>query len=170
MAASKEKKLLKDLYEANFDSLYRYIRFKVNSDAIAEDICSEAFVRAFENFQNFRKESSFKTWLYTIARNLIIDWYKEKEKKTSYTEDIGLSRSDDPEFENTKNEAIVRKLIGSLKENYQKVLELRFISRLTIKETAEVLGISVNNVKVTQLRALKKARKTADELDINITK
>lgn len=158
-----DKKALEKLYSENFSKLYIYVRHKVDTDERAEDICSESFVKAFEKIDSFKGKSSFKTWLYTISRNLIFDWYRVKGKETSLDEErLGFNPREEKIFKKSnKAGKLVNMILSNLKENYQEVLELRFLTSLSIKETAKVMGVTVNNVKVLQNRALKKAQKIA---------
>lgn len=63
------------------DQLYRFALARVNNNQFAEDLVQEAFISALKSLANFKGESSEKTWLYTILRNKIIDYYRSKEKK-----------------------------------------------------------------------------------------
>jgi RNA polymerase sigma-70 factor, ECF subfamily len=81
------KDALEKLYTENFKGLYVYVRHRISNDYTAEDIVSESFVKAFESIKSFKGESSFKTWVYTIARNKIIDWYRKKGKEISLQEE-----------------------------------------------------------------------------------
>lgn len=149
------------LYKANFDSLYRYLRSKVNHDIDAEDLTAEAFTRAFINISKFKFNSSFKTWLFAIAINLLKDWYKEREQSQS----IDLETTPEPVAFVNRHQNFDKKMqliLLKLPDNYRRILELRFIAGLNIKQTSQVLGISQNNVKVMQNRALKKAQNLAD--------
>ncbi|MFQ5492929.1 MAG: RNA polymerase sigma factor [Candidatus Dojkabacteria bacterium] len=155
------------LYKANFDWLYRFVRSRVDGDETAEDITADAFYNAFANISKFRAKSTFKTWIYTIARNEVTGWYRRKDKTISlsfepegyehrerHPEDHNLQEAD-----NSGVEKLVKKILGQMKDRYREVLELRYISRLSVKETALAMEISENNAKVLQNRALAKARK-----------
>src|SRR5688572_22303841 len=131
-AKQKDKKALEKLYRQNFASLYKYIRFKVSTDEIAEDICAEAFTRAFENIDKFKETSSFKTWIYSIAKNIMFDWVKNKNVEINDAENFENypDRRRDPGIapsEKVKSEALVKVAMDNLKENYKEVLTLRYL-------------------------------------------
>ena len=76
------------LYDAYGDDVYRYIYFRVINDVAAEGITSHVFRYAWEHLESYQKnESSFITWIYKIARNHVIDYYKVNIKPPAL--DIG---------------------------------------------------------------------------------
>lgn len=81
-AKARDAQAISILYENNIKIIYRFVLYKTNHRELAEDITSEVFVRAFEKIEQFKGNSSFKTWLYIIAKNLIIEWYRNKDKTT----------------------------------------------------------------------------------------
>jgi RNA polymerase sigma-70 factor (ECF subfamily) len=163
LAKQGDKSAMSALYELHFDTLYKFIRYKVNSDEVAEDIVSEAFIKAFENLNKFKGKSTFKSWIYTIARNILVDWYKSKDKNISFDETYMNSQERDYKTDDADLN-FLNEIMNELKDNYRQVLEHRFIYRMSIKETAEALDITAANVKVIQHRALKKAQKIGDKI------
>lgn len=152
---------MEKLYKINVDSLFRFVYYKVNLREIAEDIVSESFTRAFESLKRFKFKSSFKTYVYTIAKNLVYDWYKKKAGGEINFDDIELlpdKSNDNRGSINIEAEKEVRDVLKKLPEKYAKVLEHRFLFKFSVKETAETLELSEANVKVIQMRALRKAR------------
>lgn len=157
-----DPRALSELYQANFAWLYRYVRFRVSGDASAEDVCSEIFTKAFENIAKFRAKSSFKTWLFSIARNELANWYR-KEKPYLPLETEVEAQHDDEGDETPESYPELEFVMAELSDRYREVLELRFLSGLSIKETAEVLEMKTNAVKVLQHRALKSAQQLAEK-------
>ncbi len=170
-AKSRDAQAISTLYENNIKAIYRFVLYKTNHRELAEDLTSEVFVRAFEKIELFRGSSSFKTWLYTIAKNLVIEWYRNKEKTTEliYEPEGNETLEDEVETESAfakasadKNEALLKQILDKIdNERFRQVLELRFLLSYTIKETAEEMNLSEGNVKVIQNRALKKAKEIA---------
>lgn len=172
-AKARDAEAISTLYDNNIKAIYRFVLYKTNHKEIAEDITSEVFVRAFEKIEKFKGNSSFKTWLYTIARNLVIEWYRNKNKTTELiyepegTQDLESEVQEaidnenvgNPAMRGSENETLLNNILNQISnERYKTVLELRFLLRYTIKETAAELKITEGNVKVIQNRALKKAR------------
>jgi len=165
------KKALALLYRDNFKSLYVFIRSKVNTNEKAEDICSEAFLKAFINLDKFEIKSSFKSWLYTIAKNIVFDWYKIKFNEVTFNEDSDeinnvKETKEDNNSLTDKNQNLVKLIFNKLKDNYREVLELRFLLSYSINETAEAMNTTSGNIKILQNRAIRKAKQIVDELQL----
>jgi RNA polymerase sigma-70 factor (ECF subfamily) len=158
-----------DLYQQNFRLLYLFIRSRVGTDEQAEDLCAEAFIKAWENLANFKAQASFKTWLFSIARNLLIDFYRAQSRWRFLPWNVALDVAEDeslddalgediPDEEASDAEIEVEALLRSLPESQATVLSLRFLANCTVKETARIMDLSEANVKVLQHRAIKKIR------------
>ena len=75
--ANKRKEFGK-IYDKYIDKIYRFIFLKVSSEDVTKDLCSETFLRGWEAFQDEKKIDNIQAFLYQIARNLVIDHYREK--------------------------------------------------------------------------------------------
>ena len=117
------------IYDQYIDKIYRFIYFKVNSQEIAEDITSKVFLKGFEAFKNQQAGSSSViknqgAFLYQIARNAVIDYYREKGRSKSMSIDDAPQIADpgtsahDKAVLNADVEA-VKNAIKKLKKDYQ---------------------------------------------------
>lgn len=154
-----EKNAQERLYQQHKDLLYRWLWQRLGNREEAEDICHDAFVKAFSHLQEFRQEASFKNWLFQIAKNLLADhWRKHYRLKTvSFEEYFDIQQEEVMSDENKAGKA--QAILEKLSPQYREILEYRFLRNYSLKETAEALGISENNVKVRQYRAIKEAQK-----------
>lgn len=169
------------LYRSTIDYIFKFVRSSLQDIDITEDVVSKIYLNAFTNLNKFRNESSFKTWLHIIARNEIYHQYTSNgiarrhlniDENYLQSSDyiIGQNQKiDDYQSVEEEEEARmikedmlenqVEKVLSVLKPRYAEVLKLRFISSFSIKECAEILGVTENNIKVLQNRALKSAGK-----------
>ena len=155
------------LYNHFLNPIYRYVYAKVGNVQETEDITSEVFLKMVRNLQSFKGESSFKNWLYKIAKNTLADYWRAHYNKSTISMEEFLeiklvSQSnpgddEDIEKEMFEKEKRVKKILNSLPENYRQILDLRFLKDYSIRDIAKELKISISNVKVLQYRALKKA-------------
>ena len=113
-----------------------------------------------KNIKKFNGLSSLTTWIYKIAYHSVIDFYRSHkiemsidENKIAFLDDLQKANLDLQQEKIDK----VNKILAKLSKNYAEVIKLRFLQNQSIKETANILGISENNVKVRQFRALQKA-------------
>ena len=153
------------VYDAYISKIYRFVLFKVSSQEDAQDITSMVFLKAWsyltDSTQKKEMIKSISGLLYTIARNLVVDHYRERAKKQSYSiQDLSIDLASDTNVEESfvkKQESIT--LIDSLKmlkQEYQEVLTLRYLDELSLKEISHVLGKTMVNVRVLLHRATKK--------------
>ncbi len=148
-----------ELYERYFDEISRYIIFRIDEQAEAEDLLQTVFIKAWEVIcKNQPDNYNFRALLYKIAHNLIIDRWRTQKKYISLDKTELLSDSKDlPEqviLSDEENKKL-RDSIQALEPKLQQVFICRFINGLSHAETAQILGLTVGHVRVLQHRALK---------------
>jgi len=152
------------LYDRYQPAIYRFILVKVGSREEAEDITHHVFLSAWQKVGTYKHRGHpFSSWLYQIARNMVIDHYRSRK------DDVSLDKLD-PEssiipavaqfdlFTKMQLEK-VRRAIAELKTDHQDVIILRFIEDLPLKETAAILKKSEGAIKLAQHRAIKELKK-----------
>lgn len=150
------------LYRKYFPRIYGYVIRRVGNREDAEDIVSQVFIKVVENLPNFsEKQGSFKSWIYKIATNTIIDSYRrfarrKYEPMESSAEIASPAKNPREELYMEDERIIIFQAISKLPQKYQEVLHLKFYSDMENEEIAEILGITVNHVAVRLHRALKK--------------
>ena len=153
------------LYERFFDQIYRYVSFKSGSRAEAEDITGDVFVKMLESIHSFRWQGHpFSSWLFRIARNLIVDYFRRAARKKTVPLEVAAATvgttPDDMSrvVETNLTMADVRVAMQGLTSLQQEVISLRFAGGLSVSETAGALGKNDNAVKALQHVGLKKLR------------
>jgi RNA polymerase sigma-70 factor, ECF subfamily len=149
------------LYETHLARIHRYVYFRVFDHELAEDITSLVFLKVWENLGRFQGgKIPFSNWLYRIAHNTIIDYYRT-QKTVIALEDadpLRLSYSDGME-EKIDINTLSHKLVDVLEELTQtqrEVLVLKFIWGLTTKEIARKVHKQQGAVRALQMRGLKR--------------
>jgi RNA polymerase sigma-70 factor (ECF subfamily) len=153
------------LYDHYQGSVYRFIYYRTRSQALAEDLTSETFLRALRNMSGFRWQGKdFGAWLMTIARNLCTDHFKAGRTRLELTtDDMGAhdDATEGPEnavMATLTNEVLLDGL-RQLSDEQRDCLIMRFLQGLSIAETAAVLGRSEGAVKQLQLRGVRNLAK-----------
>jgi RNA polymerase sigma-70 factor (ECF subfamily) len=142
------------------ECIYRFVYYRLNQNKqVAEDLTQEIFLKAWEKRKKFNPaKSSLKTWLYTIARNSVIDIYR-KQKMEIGIEDINSDLVFSEETnENDNLMSFLKIKLKLLKENEQEVIILHYIEGLEIKEVALIIGKNYQATKVAISRALNKLK------------
>lgn len=163
-----QRKKFSKIYDQYIDKIYRFIFLKVNSQEIAQDLCSETFVRGWKTFQaKSKKIGNIQAFLYQIARNLVIDHYREKGKAQIVSpEYIPIN---DPK-QNLEEKAMLRSdfnaikgAITNLNDDYQNVIIWHYLDDLPISEVAKLLDRTEPTTRVLLHRALKALREKIHE-------
>ncbi len=148
------------LYEKYLDEIYRFAYYKVGDSMLAEDITEETFLKTWESLPKLyakgQKMGNFRAWLYRIAHNLVIDYYRKK-KPEQLGENQYQSKALSPE-EISERHALTQRIIAALKKlepKLQQIIILRFINQLSHQETASIMNISNTYSRVLQYRAIK---------------
>ncbi len=158
------------LYDGYVERVYRYVFFRVSDDEMAEDITSQVFLKAWENLDHYHSGSSpFLAWLYTIARNQVIDHYRARKQSVSIDEAVSLPAKDETVDEQVQSRfelQAMRDALQYLTEEQQQVLTLRFIAGLETSEISERMGKAEGAVRALQMRALQALSKIMTEKEL----
>ena len=150
-----------ELFDKYSKPINRFIYFKVATEEIAEDLASQAFLKVWEYILEGKKIKQFKPFIYRTARNLIIDYYRTREKEELPliydSEDIPDQLKIDPDKEIDKQN--LERLIASLKSDQREIIVLRYIEGFSIKEISKIVDKSSGNVRVIIHRAIKELQK-----------
>lgn len=165
-----DKKAYGELYDNYTVSIYRFIFFKVSSVEEAEDLTSETFLKTWNYLIDQEKASkidAFRPFIYKVARNLVIDYYRQRVEevslegnqidKTDESKDIRLKVELDKQLED------IEKGLRQLKEEYREVIILKYIEDLNTSEIAEIIGKSKNTTRVLAHRAIKALKEITKE-------
>jgi RNA polymerase sigma-70 factor, ECF subfamily len=167
------KQQFTELYTAEADKLFRYCVLRVSDRDQAVDIAQDAFTRLWDSVAAGEDIHNLRSFLFKIAHNLIIDWYRKKKA-------ISLDALLEPEDEALRFQLVdehqqkpeigadgrmMLEKIQFLDATYQHVVYLRFVEDLSPKEIAEIVKLDVNVVSVRINRGLNELRKM---LNINI--
>lgn len=159
-----------EIYDANVVPIYRFIHARVGNRPDAEDLTALVFTRAVEQLDTTRDDRQIVSWLYRVAQNAIADYWRAFYRLPVVGPDQvapGWEPMDPDAGRAVTSDgsaaARVRSLLDRLPDRYARVLELRFLQRLSVAETAERMGVSHGNAKILQYRALRRAAFLGDD-------
>jgi RNA polymerase sigma-70 factor (ECF subfamily) len=152
-----------EIYDRHVSLVYRYAYTLLGNRIEAEDLAAETFVRALEAIKRYRWTGRpLASWLLTIARNLGMNQLWRRQRTKDAFRLLPASTSGDP-AEGTSASGMdihdLRQAVATLSPVEREVIILRFVFGLDYPQVAQVLGKSVNNVRVIQCRALQKLHK-----------
>ena len=157
-----------ELYNLYVEKIYRFVFFKINNKEETEDITSDVFLKVWNYLiENRKKEiGSFTGLIYRIARNSIIDFYRQRAKRQECSLDSVVLLADDKNYEKVEIDIEVEKImivVKRMKQEYQEVILHRFVEELTTSEISSILDKSKTNVRVTLHRATKKLQELLEQ-------
>lgn len=159
-----DKEAFGELYLCYLDTIYRYIFFRVNQEkTVAEDLTQTVFFKAWQKIDTFTTEkSNFRAWLYRIAHNTIIDYYKLTKSLIKYEETIADDKTTETLEEQMDNEsaiAQVKQAMHVLTDDQKTVIVMKFIDGFSNEEIATIIDKNQDAIRALQYRGLERLRK-----------
>ena len=146
-----------EIYNLFFKKIYQFIYYRVGHKEIAEDLAEEVFFKALTRLSSISENKAFLGWLYQIARNKVIDYYREK-KQTVVLEEMENTLEYETNLIDIVNleqqQKVLLNLIKELSPEQQIVLKLKFFEDLDTPEIAEMLHKYEGAIRVIQHRAI----------------
>ena len=147
-------------YKANIDRIYRFVFFRVQDQETAEDLTSEIFMKALRSFDKYDVKKSKSAWLYAIARNHLINYYRDKKQTVDIDKiEFELVGEDGREtMERASRIDTLKKALNKLTGKEQQLVTMKHLEGYTYAEMADILGKSAGSLKVATHRAFAKLK------------
>ncbi|MDD5230694.1 MAG: RNA polymerase sigma factor [Candidatus Marinimicrobia bacterium] len=159
------KKEFSNIYDQYVEKIYRFVFLKVSSKEIAEDLTSQSFLKFWENRAGVKEPRSF---LYRIARNLVIDFYRQRKKSPIYSDEILEAITDEKMGIEERviwdsQTAEIKNALGTINKDHAEAIILHYLEDLSMKETASVLERPEGTIRVMLHRGLEELRQKLGE-------
>jgi len=158
----KDKEAFSQLYDLYLNKIYRFIYFKVPTVSETEDLTAQTFLKIWQSVlgHKIKLNESFQSYIYKIARNLVIDYYRSQNKEkgnVALEEAVNIARTEILERQTDAKMEMERIALQlkQLKSEYREIIVMHFIDELTVKEIAAVLEKKRGHIRVMIHRALK---------------
>jgi RNA polymerase sigma-70 factor (ECF subfamily) len=150
-------------YNDYFPRVFAYIYGRVRNVHVTEDLVADVFERAFVKAETLRNEEAFSTWLFTIARNIIISNGRKRARESIVDPDVlkeiaPSTASVESEILNREEVNRVSALLHDFPQREQDIIALKFDAELPNAQIAKIMDISEANVRVILFRTLRKLR------------
>lgn len=145
---SKDKEVYKKIVQRYQDKIFRYVAYLIGNKQEAVDIVQETFIKAFINLNGFDIKKKFSAWIYRIAHNEAVNFFKKTKKEVSLKNEMNLFSSSDTE-KIIDNELIRKSVDRCLKEIpviYSEPLILYFLEEKSYEEISDILRIPMGTV------------------------
>jgi RNA polymerase sigma-70 factor, ECF subfamily len=163
-AAKRDPQNFGALYDKFFDQIYRYVARRVNDRDTAHDLVSQTFYDALSHIHSFEwRGFSFSAWLYKIAHNNVLKWYREQSRATMVQLDESREVPNDEshpveDMKRAESKDQVSKVLEKLDAEEREIIRLKFFEEVSNVEIAEIMGLSANHIGVKVFRVLKKVK------------
>lgn len=133
--------------------LFGFVLKRVSDRAAAEDIVHDVLVRAYQKRDTLRSKGRFESWIYQIARNALIDYYRSRRPSEPLPDDLADPHLDGDCAAMRELASCMQPLVDTLPEHYRSALSLAELQGLTQQGTARRLGLSLSGAKSRVQRA-----------------
>lgn len=163
LAKSGDKDAFTKIYDLFYTPVYRFIFLQVRHKEEAEDLVQITFLKSLEALNSFEERGAkFSTWVYTIARNSVIDhWKKKKDVITSeenFIENVAHEGRLEDEIYKNENAKMIKSLIEELSHEQKEIMILYFVEELSYREISNIIGKKEDAIRALKYRALKSLR------------
>lgn len=158
------------IYNEYITPIHRYVYYRVHHREDVDDLVQVVFLKVFESLPRWRPKQKPLAYIYTIARNTVIDHWRKKGRELPQDDITELNISTDEHHvmsENIDSQNQIGQIMSvtkHLSQDYQDVLTLRFINDLSTKEIAKLLNKNEASIRQIQSRGLKKIKELLQEL------
>ena len=167
MLLTEEKKTA--LYTDYRDKVFGYLLGKTGNRDTAEDLCSDVFLKIYEKLDSFDEtKASLSTWIFTVMRNTLIDFYRTRKVLEEVPEDVTDESSVEEEVCDNEELELLAKALETLEERERDIVILHYYSGVSLKEIASRMGISYSYSKVLHNKALAALKKRMEKGGANV--
>lgn len=155
---------IEKLYTKYKQGVYHYLLHLTRDPILAEDLLQETFVKSISSIGNFKGNSSVKTWLFGIARNLWLQSLRHDKPSLEYNDLLGLYVVDSLEDRVISRHIVdrIHALLSEKEETVQRVIHMR-IRGMSYSEISEAVGISENSARVINFRIKRWLKSTLEK-------
>jgi RNA polymerase sigma-70 factor (ECF subfamily) len=165
-ARNLDKNALTTIFDLYSPALYKFISRLIHDPLVSDQIVAQVFEKLVEELGAGRgPRTSIRSYLYQAAYRLLVDRFRDMHPHSSLEVAIRAHQKDKPmpqprSDDRVMMEALLASMNTELSEDQRIVIILRFLEDFSLKETAEIIGKDVNNVKVIQNRGIAKLKKS----------
>jgi len=151
-----------EIYDRYFNKVYNYVRYHVRLPDETDDVAGRIFESALNKFGTYDPaRAPVQAWLFTIARNAVIDWARARNHRNEVSLDDAAERAGtelraDAAYEKKEEAGLLLEAVAGLDERSRDIIALKFSSGMTNRDIAQMTGLGESNVGIVIFRAVKK--------------
>lgn len=163
LVQASDESAYKAIYDRYFDSLYQYFCYRTTNPDLAQEMVQELFIRLWKNRKGLRTQKTLKPYLFRIANNLLIDYFRKLKVRRIFQK---RKRESSPTqySEDMVTKIQIKNALEKLSEKYRNVFTLHHIERFTYKEIAVIENVSRKTVENRMKKAIFQLQKELKDL------
>lgn len=155
-----------EIYKYFYSPIYRYFFLRTQKDEEAVDLAQTSFVKFYGNLDKLNETSSLPSFIFTIARNTLIDYWRRKGTRKTIVSDEVVMIEGENKAESSPNLGLdFKEMIRELSEDQKEAITLRYVEDLPIKDIANIMGKSEEAVRQLLSRGIKALRKNSQQYE-----
>lgn len=154
------------IYDHFAAKIFKFIYYRVGHTQVAEDLLADTFVKGWQKLSQLNSPSALSAWLYQIAKNNIIDYYRIKKDSIDLSEVENLLEDETNVVDDTNltiEQKKILELLEELPEEQRQVIKYKFFEELENEEIAYIMGKTEGAIRVIQHRAISKLKELSDK-------
>lgn len=161
-----DDKAFGEVYQTHLDAIFRHCYFRVDDRDQAQDLAQATFIKTWEYLKRGKRIDNMKAFLYKVANNLVVDYYRQKKAisldtlKEKGFEPVGEQGN---KIVNKIDEEILKDMLQFIKSDYREIMVMRYVDGLKPREISAITGESQNVISVRIYRAVKAFRKVVEQ-------
>ena len=153
-----------DIYRQYSGRVMGYITARVQRREEAEDLCADVFEKVFRKMEAYDKEkAAIGTWIYTIARNTVIDYYRKNRPTAELNENLAWDKEIDESILKDETLEELAAAVDKLPPDLQNIVVLAYFERIPLIEVSKIVHFSYRTVKLKHQKALKLLRESLEK-------
>lgn len=154
------ERTMEKIYMEYRSKVQRYVRTKISNPQDAEDVCSSVFFKVQRGLTLYDdSRASLSTWIYSIARNAVVDFYRRSRQTVQLDEEIVCTEDGFEDIYNEETLDLLASALESLSSRESDVIILHYYSGKSLKEIADLMQMSYSNMKALHKKALFRLKK-----------
>lgn len=157
------------LYDLFVNQIYKYIYYRVGAKD-AEDLTELVFLKTWENIKQYKSGyRNFSSWIFKIAHNIVVDFYRSNHKVDELNENVEDSRIEASSTQMASkrlNQELLTSAMKGLKDEYRQILILSYMNEMANEEISHIMGRSQAALRILKFRALRSLRKIFEQMGI----
>ena len=153
-----------EIYEEFHTKVLRYLSGKLRDTTLAEDLCSEVFLKVYEKIDTYSEEkASLSTWIFTITRNTLTDHFRTRRVFEEIPETLADTETPEDSYCSNEMLELLASALERLEPRLRDIIIFRYYKGMTLTDISQKMGISYAYIKVLHNKALAELRPSFGE-------